>query len=414
MHQQESKRIFWNDSRLRRLSTASLFGVLLALLIHVAFSSSPASILTEGDFPGFYSPALTVYEGNAERLYDFDYQKELQNKFWPDAQGGYYISVYPPYFCALLAPLGALSPQWAKAALTLLMFICFLWALRIASSFVPLFRTHYFECAVTLFLFPPLFYGILAAQNTALSLLLYTAAIYFFLKKTPSGDAKAGFLLGLWLFKPQYGLPAIALLIVAGRYKALIGAAIAVVCYYVLGAAVLGFHWPVLWYKAATQFGSVNYDINGFQMLSFIGAFHSLSHFFPAQAALFLKYFSIGLTAGVALAAAWQFRTIRSTGANREENGNLLTALLRVGPALLLINPQTLFYDLGIAVIACAFYIRLRSDREVNGILVLWLLSAIATVIRNATAFPVLFLFSLGAFIFIWTRGEPQLQKYEQ
>lgn len=101
------------------ISLGFLCGVLL-ILLRVAGLDSRIG----GDFAAFYGAGSIVLEGDRSRLYDFDYQKEIQQQKVPTlAQGEFQPFPYPPPVAAAYTPF-ALVPfefaYWAQSALSLL------------------------------------------------------------------------------------------------------------------------------------------------------------------------------------------------------------------------------------------------------------------------------------------------------
>src|SRR6266536_3602365 len=65
-----------------------------------------------GDYLHFYLAARIVRDGEADRLYDFDYQLQFQNdpSFLPSASGEYLsaLYIYPPFFVWFCQPFALL------------------------------------------------------------------------------------------------------------------------------------------------------------------------------------------------------------------------------------------------------------------------------------------------------------------
>jgi uncharacterized membrane protein (GlpM family) len=400
------QRRFWSDARLKRLAFSVTFAGALALLFLFQFdsenNSSARLMLTRGDFPGFYAPGVIVSRGLGERLYDPALQAQIENEAWPDFKGHFLSSVYPPYVAALLRPFAALPPLQAKGAATALLLLAF--ALTCTLLFQELQIPLPLRFPVVLFCatLAPIFVSILSAQNTAISMLFFLMAILFVSKGTSRGDYQAGISLGLWLFKPQFALLALAFPVVSGRYRILLGALLPAMLYWLLGLTVLGISWPSEWLTAARTFGNENFLVNGFQMVSIAATLKSFQQQLSASdsVALFVNLSTLALSITVFLITLWQF-----PGRAKHDPLALRNALCLAGPALTLISPQTLFYDLGIALLPCAFFLSLRSDRSITIALCLSSALFVLSICRDAFApFPILALVSIASFLFILTR----------
>ncbi len=349
-------RDWWTDGRLNRLTIAILFGLILGITIGVGQDSTHRSALMAGDFPGFYSPAVIVHEGRIDRLYDIDEHHRIQQQAWPAFGSNMYISVYPPYFSAVLAPLARIGPEMARLLWTALSIAAYLATLLMLRVRGPALHDHFSFVAVSSFLFTPVFFGVLGGQNTAFSLLLYVSGARLLQSQRRLNDCLAGILFGLWLFKPQFGLLAGAYLLLRGKWSAFAMFVLVAGLWWLLGAAVAGPHWLSAWAAAALQFGAINYGINDYQMTSFAGILSTISRTTPfpetwvLPSSILLSAALLGFLLGRRARSEWL-----------------------LGPVLVLVSPQTLFYDLSIALVSCLRFLSFSSDRAV----LLYLLSAV-------------------------------------
>lgn len=177
------------------------------------------------DFVAFYAVGQCVRRGLAPRLYALDVQAKLQREIAPTLtqRDKMFPWVHPPFEAIVLAPLALLSYQgaywvWnafsaiALAAFVILM-LPFLPRLRGISRLLP------FLCA---FAFFPVF-DCLAQGQDSIFLLLLLGLAFSSLKQ--GRDMRAGWWLGLGLFRFQLVLPMLAILAWQRKWKAISGTA---------------------------------------------------------------------------------------------------------------------------------------------------------------------------------------------
>lgn len=357
--------------RLRRVTLALAMGLLLGFMMYLVSGKREESAFYRGDFPAFYAAAEIVWSGRGDRLYDLDLQREVENHHWPDFHGGFFIFPYPPFFALLLAPLATLTPVTAKALASVILLGAFTVALLLARRASPFVRQHFAFVLVYLLSFAPLLIAIVGVQNTALSLLIL-ALVY-------AADQAArpwltGFAASLLLFKPQFGVLLFLFLLARGKTAELLGWALGALTLYLLGTLVLGLAWPFTWLQAASQFGVLNFTINGHNMISLAGLAYWGGETLWGNGAAILPW--AYLVAGVLLlVSAWYVR-----GDDRR---------LVVAPALvLLLSPQTLFYDLAIAVFFLLQGLRPGNRQDILILAGLWLYGFVALMLRDTLTFP--------------------------
>ena len=397
-------RRFWHDRRLIRLSVATIAALAGAVAIVFVADHEHRSLLGRGDFPGFYGPAEILSRNLESRLYDPQLQRQVENELWPSFGGQFYYSVYPPYFYRLLQPLTSCTPQQAQWIFTTLMLLFFLLSLRYLRPLVPLLQTTPLPTAVYLFTLAPVFVAIVGAQNTALSLLLYCGAIALLNRRTAAGEWGAGVLLGLWLFKPQFGAFALFLALVGGRFRVVAGGAVVAFFYYLLGATVFGLSWPLTWFHALKAFAGENLYVNQQQLTSAIGFFSALGHlvdFIPAAEGI-LKGIGYLVTALVFLLTVSRFSVLWRLRTEEKRREYFPRLLLLLGPMLTVVSPQTLFYDLTLALIPCARYLSLTNDRTVTDLILFSLFLSLITFTREMLPVPPCALIAGALFLFVY------------
>lgn len=397
----ETPQFFFHTARLKRILVTVLAGVALAL-IFTAFADwqNRTSSLLRGDFPAFYAAARLVREGRFAELYSPAAQQAIENEAWPSLHGSFLYFAYPPFFAIALAPLGVLPPLAAKFVFTaLLTSVAFL-----ALFFVPQVKERANEeplllCA-SLFLFPPIFSAIWAGQNTLLSLAIYGFVLMFIDRSTTRDDFRAGMLLGLWCFKPNFAAIFIMSLLFARRYVVLCGVALSLVLLWTATTLAFGIGWHHAWFTALRYFAPEDMAVNGHQMISLLGFTGGISTLFGISLKPVALFAMTILLTGVIL-----YPFIVST-----KRSGVMHALLVCAPAALLISPHTLYYDLGLIVIPMAILLRDLRDREIALLILLYAGTLFACLLKHLfIAQP---LFGVLVFALIYTAG--QRQRVEQ
>lgn len=361
----------FTPQRMQRVGMALLLGLVVGAAIYVAAGKREHSSFFRGDFPAFYAAAEIVWSGEGERLYDYDLQRTIENQHWPEFNGAFYIYPYPPFFALLLSPLAFFSPLIAKFFASGLLFGALavaIFLVRRESEFfkaTPLFAFGY------LLSFLPLGISVAGVQNTALSILCFSL-VYWGIK---NGRAfLVGFSAALLLYKPQFGALLFLFLLARGQKGEIVGWCFGAVGLYILGLPVLGVEWPFVWLSEAMKFGDINFTINDHEMISLAG----LTYWFVE------KFFGKGASAlpwaygASALVLALQWIRIRQNPKH-----------FAYAPLLVLfLSPQTLFYDLGIAVFWVMVFLRPYHNRDLVLLAGLWGYGALAFVLRDLTSFP--------------------------
>ena len=358
-------------ARLRRLTVALVTGLLLGFVIYLAMGERQESSFLRGDFPAFYAAAELVWSGRGSDLYDYALQRDIENRHWPDFAGGFYIYAYPPFFALVLAPLAALPPLVAKALASGVLLAALVATLLLARRSSPFIRAHFGFSLLYLLSFAPLQIAIIGVQNTALSLLLFALVTW----TVRQGHALLpGVATALLLYKPQFGALFLPFLLVRGRRGDWLGWALGAMVLYLLGAVVQGPCWPLIWFKAATHFGNLNFTINDHNMASLAGLFYWTFERWGGEGAVGLPWAYLTSAVLLALSLVYVRRDPRR---------------LALAPGLvLLLSPQTLFYDVAIALF---FYLQnLEPDdaRDYPVLVAVWSFGLATLLLREQVSFP--------------------------
>ncbi|RME58669.1 MAG: DUF2029 domain-containing protein, partial [Candidatus Dadabacteria bacterium] len=245
----------------------ALLGLIVIFISAFFIKFPPSSAGGSGDLPGFLVASNILKKGYTEKLYDTNLQKEIENKLWPELKGTLLVFAYPPYTAFLLKPFGYLTPKTAKnifVLLHLLFWIAALWLLKES------FRIQFWKVLTISLLYPYLLLSIIGAQNSAFTSFLLALAIWSIRR---NASFLAGISLGILLYKPQFGAVMFFYLLAIKDKKALAGYFLIAFIYYAIALNLLGALWPLVWLKALSSFGTLNYYFNSYQMVSLNAVF---------------------------------------------------------------------------------------------------------------------------------------------
>ncbi len=322
---------------IRRLLPRAVIIALVLAFVVAGLGGSRVEMLsrrTGGDFPAFYGAGRVVLDGNQAELYDPAAQAEAQSNLFPEP-GGYLYFAYPPYTAIPYVGLAALPYRLAFMLHGLLSMAALWCAVRLARPMLPrLLRSRGDELVAlaTLLATYPILRSVAGGQNTAFTLLLI---VVVWRAAEDHRPAVAGLALAGLLYKPQYGLLLMLVVLAARRFRILAWWTGGAIVAYSLGALMLGAAWPSLWLHQVSSFNDENLRVNGHLMVSAMGWFASL-------ASSDVVGIGVGL-AVAALAGALAVRTVWRLDISA-------TSMAVVLPAIVIASPSALFYDSGLAV----------------------------------------------------------------
>jgi hypothetical protein len=185
------------------------------------------------DFLVFYTSGKLVMQHHSDQLFDPQVQSreiqavlgrptqiQLPNMYGP--QVGFVFSLFGrmPFLSAALT--------WIMISMAIYLFVCF----RMWQSCAALHDVRW-TVVLLVFAFPPFFHFVVRGQLSSLILLCFAGAFYAFQSKY---DWLAGFVLGLLIFKPQFMIGLVMIMLAAGAWKTLVGIVIG-------GLAQIGASW---------------------------------------------------------------------------------------------------------------------------------------------------------------------------
>jgi hypothetical protein len=179
-----------------------------------------------GDFLQEWIGGYLVASGNADRLYDADYTKQLQHDpaiigyRWSERR--YLPMVYPPYYYAGVRPLATLSSVAATLVWAGLMVAALGFALVVCRRLAGWNAAALGWVAVLALVFPPLVENLITSQKATVLLLLF-AATYALLRA--GSPFFAGVAFGLVAFKPQLAAPIAVMMLCKRQWRFVLGGA---------------------------------------------------------------------------------------------------------------------------------------------------------------------------------------------
>jgi arabinofuranan 3-O-arabinosyltransferase len=180
-----------------------------------------------GDFLNYWSGAFLAWHGAVTEVYDWQGYHAFQESVAGGSLDFYHYS-YPPVLLLLTAPLAALPYIPALIVWTTSSWFCFYRALRLA---LPGSSVLLFSIAV-----PAVFINVLGGQNGAWTAALFGGGLCL-LNRRP---ITAGILLGLLIYKPQFGVLLPVALLAGRQWKALTSAAVTAVGLVLISGLIFG------------------------------------------------------------------------------------------------------------------------------------------------------------------------------
>ncbi len=195
--------------------------VSLAVLVIDCFVKGSLWFLYKGDFILYYTGGRYFLTGRLNELYDFAGQNLFQSQTLRLATRQFTPFNHPPFTALFYAPFAMAGFEWGLvlwlAAGSAALFLA--WRM-LHRELAPLSASSPLRLALWSFCFYPTIAWVLADQNSAFTLLIYTMT-YVELRR--GRDLTAGAVLGCLMYKPQLALTPAFLLLFKGRFRALTG-----------------------------------------------------------------------------------------------------------------------------------------------------------------------------------------------
>ena len=350
------------NRRLRLYSWGVVGGIALSVLIG-AQAASTADFPGEaagGDYPAFYGAGAIADDGRWEQLYSFEAQAAAQSGL-NETEGSAWFFAYPPPVAVPYAPLSRLPYGVSYLIHTAIMAGFLVGAVMLARPMIPWIRGRVTVALAAAVLFWPLFRGLTGGSNTALTMFLLVAAWRL---ARDHRDVLAGIVLGVLLYKPQYGMAPAGLFLLDRRPRLVAGFVAAAGAFYALSAYLLGPAWITDWLDVARVFERVDLEVNGSSASSFI-AFAQNALGVGDTVAVSIGY---ALAAGVVVGLVWLWLL--------RPPMPLDDRMALTIPGLLLLSPHTMSHDVGIVLIAVAYLAGVSGRRGLPWLVALYVLGS--------------------------------------
>jgi hypothetical protein len=359
---------FWTAERLTLYPRALVVALVLAVGFG-ALSADGARLPTGGrlggDYAAFHAVGRIVLAGDVAHLYEEGAQAAAQADLHPGEPHAYLAFAYPPFVAAAAAPLAAIPFPAAWAVHTAFMAACLAVALRLLRPRWPAALDHpsaQFAAALT---FYPMFRSVLGGQNTALSALCLAMAWRAVGEGRP---AAAGAAAALLCFKPQFGLPLLALLTL-WRPSVWRGAAPVLMALWAAGAAVAGPGWVTWWWGSIGAFYLRDRVVDAPNSVGLLGSLEALIG--PGDP----RALALGAIATLAVASVAAFVWWR-------QRGSLDARMALTAVTLVLVPPHSLYYDAGLAAFAGLWWTASGRGRRAAAFWALGFLSMASTSVH--------------------------------
>ncbi len=373
-------------ARANRIAWAVLAALAVAFTVALLAGqgSGTASGRLGGDYPAFYSAGRIVNDGDAAHLYEPARQSAAQRDLFAGDTSGFLAFAYPPPVALAYAPLARLPYRLSYFLVTCLMLGAVGLALHLIEPMVRDLRHSYARILALSLTFFPGFAGVMLGQNTALTILVL-AATWRLLHD--DRDLAAGLVAGLALCKPQLGGPLLFLVLVAGRWRAMAGAAVTAVGLWAAGAVICGVAWPRTWLEQANAFGDLDAAANKANAVSLLGVAQAIRGVDDLAA----NVIGWGLAA---LVVASLVRTWRHF--DRSSSAACMGA---AAAGIVLLSPHTMWYDAGLLIVTGCGLLATATRRQRRWLLALWALGYVHLLSGIAGVSP-LIVVAVGGFVF--------------
>ncbi|MEA2001966.1 MAG: glycosyltransferase family 87 protein [Actinomycetota bacterium] len=325
-----------NSWRLR-VYPAALIGTLLAtlLLAAVVYDRDDPETRLGGDYPAFYAAGSIALEGDWDELYLADRQRTEQAGLIDD-QGGFLYFSYPPFVAAAYAPLSGVDYRWSFLIHTVLMALALHGAVKLLWPFLKDAGWPPVALFTLALAFYPLLRSVPGGQNTTLSLLLLALVVRLDHEERPM---LAGLAMAMLLFKPQFGVVMVPLLVVGRRWRMLGGWVAGAGLLYVTSVLLMGGSWVADWWEQASSFRDVNVTANGVNFVSYPGFVENLAG--VGSPLVWVVGYGLGGAVGLVVAYFWW----------KYPRSHALPRFALAAAAVVVAAPQTLYYDAGLLLL---------------------------------------------------------------
>jgi hypothetical protein len=187
-------------------------------------------------------------QGRGDVLYDMRAQAEVMRQLLPQAPDSLYVALYGPQVSLFFAPFARLPYGWALATWLTANALIFAFCCYAVWRTCPDLQDHRWTFLIAAIAFPGFFHLLAWGQTSGLALLCFTLA---YLALRHDRKLLAGLAIGSLVFKPQLGIAAAVVFVVAREWKLIVGALAAVfvqlgVAWMHYGTDIMRAYWHAL------------------------------------------------------------------------------------------------------------------------------------------------------------------------
>lgn len=237
------------DDRIASIEAVLTCLVATMLVFATVLWTANGTRLEKVDFSVTYLGARMVHDGRGAQLYDLGDQIKLRSELYRDPNP--LIYEHPPFEALLLSPLAALPYKTAYLIWGFLNAVIWLGLPFLLRPYAPVPRNWIAYLALWL-IFAPLGVALFQGQSSLIQLLCY--ALTFVLWKSKR-EFLAGLCLGLGLFKFQFVLPMLLILLLRRRWRLVAGFALSGAFFGLLSLAASGWHGCLSYAKLLLSIG---------------------------------------------------------------------------------------------------------------------------------------------------------------
>src|SRR5713226_10047552 len=174
------------------------------------------------DFLHFYTLGSLALQGRGDLLYDMWAQSAVTQKLLPEAAGSFYVPLYGPQVSLFFVPFATLSYGWALTAWLSLNVLIYALCCYVVWKKCPSLQSQQWTVLILAIAFPGFFHLLVWGQTSGVALACFTLA---YLAQRAGRPFLAGLAIGSLIFKPQLGLAAGVVFLLAREWKVVAGAA---------------------------------------------------------------------------------------------------------------------------------------------------------------------------------------------
>jgi hypothetical protein len=337
-----------------------------------------------GDYPAFYGAGRIIAHGNWHNLFNPEEQIKTQKDLYPNEINVFMPFPYPPFVAVAYYPLALMPYRLSYVIHTIIMIAAIFLTVYLLRPLHDQVRKNYLFFVCVILSFYPMLRAILGGQNTSITLLLVALSWRLAIGNK---DLLAGVILGLLLFKPQFGLLFGGLYMLSGRWAASIGILVSAIVLYGIGTLISGPMWISHWYQFSVWLSQADAAINYDKAVSWLGFCQAVIGW-NNHLALFIGW-AMSAVMLVTSSLVWLI------GGRRAD----LTAQTAIGTtALLLIPPHVNYYDVSLALFTCLTMAGKIAKGSWFPLWFLWILG-FTQLLSGLLSFSPLFIVSLSTLI---------------